>query len=50
MTMLLFGSVVALGVPNGLPIAVLALTASYGILMLLIWLYERFPPDSGAKQ
>jgi hypothetical protein len=43
---LLFGSALALGVPNGLPLAVLALTASYGILMLVIWLYQRFPPGS----
>ena len=26
------------------PIAVFALTASYGVLILLIWLHERFPP------
>jgi hypothetical protein len=34
---------------QAIPLTVLALTASYGILMLLIWLYERYPPgpDSG---
>ena len=26
------------------PFAMLALTAAYAILMLLLWLYERFPP------
>jgi hypothetical protein len=29
-----------------LPLVVLALTASYGILMLLLWLYERLPPQT----
>lgn len=24
--------------------AILALTMSYGVLMLLIWLHQRFPP------
>ena len=27
-------------------LVVLALTASYGILMLLLWLYERLPPQT----
>lgn len=29
------------------PLVTLALTASYAILMLLLWLYERFPPPEG---
>jgi len=29
-----------------IPLVVLALTASYGILMLLLWLYERQPPQT----
>ena len=29
-----------------IPLVVLALTASYGILMLLLWLYERLPPQT----
>ena len=48
---LFFESLTA-GDSHELPLTVLALTASYGILMLLIWLYQRFPPagpDSRAK-
>lgn len=26
------------------PFAALAITASYGVLMLLLWLHERLPP------
>jgi hypothetical protein len=26
------------------PFAALAFTASYGVLMLLLWLHQRFPP------
>lgn len=38
---------VALGVsPDLRSFGVLALTATYAILMLLLWLHERFPPQS----
>jgi hypothetical protein len=35
------------GVPNVLAkaISILAVTAAYGVLMLLLWLYERYPPQ-----
>jgi Na+/proline symporter len=28
--------------------AILALTLSYGVLMVLIWLHERFPPPAAS--
>jgi type VI protein secretion system component VasK len=51
--LLLLAAVVIVGPegPNGVPnvfskaISILAVTAAYAILMLLLWLHERYPPQ-----